>query len=202
MPTTPSDRLGLVRPADGDFINTWPNVNRQALDLIDDIAVVFNTTDPRPAAGVPGRFHRHPAPPGVISYDTGTTWVQVYPALTTKVFLESRSFLVAGVVNPANVFVDVIPPVIVPVAAGQTTKLTKVVHKTDIGIVTYKLQRNGVDVPGATGLTAESTTETVDFADVTLADNDRIQPIVTAVATESGSDPQNLSINVVLEHTV
>lgn len=76
MPATPSTRWGFQRPADGDQINTWPASMRATIDAIDAIVAGMDLSDPRPAAGVAGRFHRHPAT-GVVSLDTGSGWVEM-----------------------------------------------------------------------------------------------------------------------------
>lgn len=197
MPATPSDRLGLARPADGDFINTWPATARAALDALDDRAAVFDTTDPRPAASVPGRFHRHPTT-GVISYDTGSAWVQIATAPIVKTFQTTLNYAIGGLISVASGDTDYIPPVRVAVAAGQTVKLIKTIGRINSGTqVIYKIQRNEVDV--ATGLGADPGADHVDdIVDVVLADGDRLQPRVTSAV----GSPKNLSITFVLEHTI
>lgn len=76
MPATPSTKFGLVRPADADFINTWPGSARAMIDAVDALMSVVDQTDPRPAAGVFGRIHRHPVT-GVISFDAGSGWIEL-----------------------------------------------------------------------------------------------------------------------------
>lgn len=92
---------------------------------------------------------------------------------------------------------DVIPPIFVPVGAAQITKLVRVRYRILAGTsVTFTLQRNGVDVPGAVGLVAGTAVLETDFADLVIADDDAIQAIVTAVA----GTPQNLSVTLIFEH--
>lgn len=73
MPDTPSPKHGLVRPADNDFINTWPLSARQLIDALDALVASISLADPRPAAGKSGRIHRHPVT-GELSLDNGASW--------------------------------------------------------------------------------------------------------------------------------
>lgn len=75
MPDVPTPKHAIEQPADGDFINDWPAIMRAALGQLDDLIASFIEDDPRPAAGVSGRFHR--AADGTISFDTGGAWVEV-----------------------------------------------------------------------------------------------------------------------------
>ena len=92
---------------------------------------------------------------------------------------------------------DAIPPMIVSLPVDRTAKLLSL-RRSILGgtSATFKLQRNGVDITGYTGLSATTTIAQTDAADVALADGDKIQPIVTAV---SGS-PVGLSISLVIEY--
>lgn len=73
MPDTPSNKYDFVRPADGDPIHDWPQEMRDTIDGIDGIIASWSDSNPRPAAGLDGRIHRHPST-GVISVDDGTAW--------------------------------------------------------------------------------------------------------------------------------
>lgn len=75
MPDVPSAKHGVTRPADGDFINDWPSLMRNAIDEFDALIAAAIDDDPRPAAGVFGRVHR--ADDGTISFDTGLGWVEL-----------------------------------------------------------------------------------------------------------------------------
>ena len=92
---------------------------------------------------------------------------------------------------------DAIPPMLVTIPTGKTAKLLSVRYGILGGTsATFKLQRNGADMTGYTGLSATTTPAQTDQADVSLANGDKLQPIVTAV---SGS-PVGLSVSIVIEY--
>lgn len=87
----------------------------------------------------------------------------------------------------------------VAVKPAQIIKLAKVRYGIGAGTsVTFKLQRNGVDIANFTGLSATTTPATTDPVDVTLDDGDTIQVVVTAV---SGT-PTNFTVMLALEYEV
>ena len=93
---------------------------------------------------------------------------------------------------------DFIHPLFVSLASGHSAKLVKVRHKINAGTsVTCKLQKNGVDVTGFTGISVTTTASDTDPADVVLIDNDKLALVVTAV---SGT-PKNMSFTILMEHT-
>src|SRR5215831_3620002 len=82
MPGTPTTKFGLPTVADGDFITAYPAVQRQTSTWLDANIATFLNTEPRPAAQYPGRIHIAPST-GVISMDTGSTWVELARAVVT-----------------------------------------------------------------------------------------------------------------------
>lgn len=78
MPEAPTPKHGIPLPADDEFINDWPAIMRDALGDVDALMAVAIEDDPRPAAGIFGRFHR--AVDGTISFDTGLAWVVIAQA--------------------------------------------------------------------------------------------------------------------------
>lgn len=119
-------------------------------------------------------------------------------AALTKTFRTSQTWIVGGYVNIPQGDIDFINPIFVSVAAGQTLKLVACKYKINSGTsATVKLQRNGVDVTGFTGLSVTTTAATSDPADVTLTDSDQLQLVVTAIA----GNPQNMSFSIFLETT-
>ncbi len=108
-----------------------------------------------------------------------------------------HTFVIAGDVAVPSGDLDFVNPMFVPVASGRTCKLVAARHKINSGTsATVKLQINGVDATGWTSVSVTTTSTTTDPADITLADGDRINLIVTAV---SGS-PKNLAFSLYLEH--
>ncbi|MFZ5653161.1 MAG: hypothetical protein ACOY42_01990 [Pseudomonadota bacterium] len=118
----------------------------------------------------------------------------------TYVFRTAHTWAVAGEIKVPSGNLDVIPGFYFPLpATGQTAKLIAARHKLGAGTsATVKLQKNGTDITGFTGMSVTTTATTTDPADVTLAADDRIQPIVTAV---SGA-PYNLELTIIIEHTI
>jgi hypothetical protein len=93
---------------------------------------------------------------------------------------------------------DYIPGFFVSKSSLQVVKLVKCRYKINSGTsVTAKLQVNGSDATGFTGISVGTTAASTDPADITLADDDYVALVVTAV---SGS-PKNLSMTVILEHS-
>lgn len=109
-----------------------------------------------------------------------------------------HTFAVAGNVAVPSGDIDFVNPLFVPVATGRVVKLAKCRYKINSGTsATCKLQINGVDATGFTGIVVTTTTAETNPTDILLADGDRIALVVTAV---SGT-PVNLSFTIVLEHT-
>lgn len=119
-------------------------------------------------------------------------------AALTKAVRFTQTFTIGGYVNVPIGDVDYLNPIFVSVNSGQTLRLVACRHRINSGTsATVKLQRNGVDITGFTGISVTTASTTTDAADVTLSDADMIQLVVTAV---SGS-PQNLSLSLIFEVT-
>lgn len=92
---------------------------------------------------------------------------------------------------------DFIPPFYVLISATQTTSIARVRHKINSGTnVQCKLQRNGVDIPGFTGISVSTAAATTDPANVPLTDGDSIALVITGAT----GIPRDLTFTVVLEH--
>ncbi|EDK72231.1 hypothetical protein TM7_0656 [candidate division TM7 genomosp. GTL1] len=125
--------------------------------------------------------------------------VTIAASSTTKTFRHSQTWTIGGFVNVAQGDIDYINPIFVSVTAGQAVKLVSVRHRINSGTsATVKLQNNGADITGFTGISVTTTATTTDPADATLADGDMLQLVVTAT---SGS-PQNMSFSLFFETVV
>lgn len=116
----------------------------------------------------------------------------------TKVWRSSHTFAVAGAVATAT-----LPGMPVAVAAGQAVRLAGVRARVRSGTsASFRVQVNGADVTGfgtgAAPLVADTTLRATTPTAATLREGDEITVVVSAV---SGS-PSDLSVGVILEHTV
>lgn len=109
-----------------------------------------------------------------------------------------HTFTVAGSVIVPVGQVDYLNPFFVKVPSTQTVKLISARHRINSGgSVTAKVQINGVDASGFTGISVTTTAADTDPADITLNNNDVVSLVVTAI----GGSPQNMSFTVFLEYT-
>jgi hypothetical protein len=126
----------------------------------------------------------------------------------SKTFQVGHTFSIPGEILVPSLEDNVVPPFAVPVAAGQTVKLARARFRLNNGggglTVSFKIQRNGADAAGFGTTAAPLVTPTstswaeANPADITLADNDDLQLVVTAIA----GVPKNLSVTLILEHVV
>jgi hypothetical protein len=115
------------------------------------------------------------------------------------VWYETKTFTIPDAIAVPSGETDFIPPIIIALRTGQTAKVVKAVHKINAGTsATVKLQKNGADLTGFTGIEVKSEKKTTDPEDQSVADGDLLALVVTAI---SGS-PKNLSFAVVIEQTV
>ena len=106
-----------------------------------------------------------------------------------------KTFIVGGAIAVPSGDTNYIPPAFVYVPSGVAQSLKSVRYVIHSGTsVTFKLQKNGVDITGFTGLSATTSAGVTTPTAVALADGDQLAVVVTAV---SGS-PQNMSIGLVI----
>ena len=126
----------------------------------------------------------------------GIKWAATAEA--DKVYRIGHTYAISGEIKVPSGQTDFIIPFFVSFATGQTAKLVKARHIINDGTsVTCKLQKNGSDVTGFTSISVTTTVGSTDPTDVTLADDDKLALVVTAV---SGT-PKNMSFTLFLELT-
>ncbi len=124
-----------------------------------------------------------------------TNWRE---ADNNKTYRIGHTYGVISKIKVPNGDKDFIIPFFVSLASGQTAKLVKVRHKINAGTsVTCKLQKNGSDITGFTGISVTTTAADTDPADVTLANNDKLALVVTGTS----GNPQNMSFTIFIEYT-
>jgi peptidoglycan/xylan/chitin deacetylase (PgdA/CDA1 family) len=112
---------------------------------------------------------------------------------------ETKIYTVPDEIKVPSGATDFLPPFIIALRSGQTAKVVEVIHEIGSGTsATLKLQKNGSDLTGFTGIEVKAEKKTTNPTDQAIADGDVIAPVVTAV---SGT-PKNLSFAIVIEHTV
>jgi len=124
-------------------------------------------------------------------------WKNARPAqVTVRV---PRSWSISGEVGIPTGDQGFICPFFVKAPTGQTVQLVSARYQINSGTsVVCKLQRNGADITGFTGITVTTTPADTDPPDVALNDNDAVALVVTAV---SGT-PKNMSFTVFLDLSV
>lgn len=123
---------------------------------------------------------------------------QTLPADPAKTIRVPHTFTVYGTVAVPSGDTNYIVPFFVPVPAGQTATLVAARHVIHSGTsATVKVQKNGVDATGFTGISVTGTATTTSGS-VALANNDLLALVVTAV---SGS-PTNLTFTAYIDYVV
>ena len=113
-------------------------------------------------------------------------------------FRTSHTWTISGAVAVASGDTDYICPFFISVPTGQTAKIVGARYRINSDTsVTVKLTKNGSDISGYTSLSVTTGNSSVS-GEITLADNDMIGLIVTAV---SGT-PKNLSFSLYVEYTI
>lgn len=115
-------------------------------------------------------------------------------------FWVGHSLLVPGEVRVPGSGVDVIPKFFIPRAPTlQTLHLVGVIYQLSSGTATFAVQKNGVNVTGLAALAADNTEKTNNATDTPeISHSDDLRIVVSAVA----STPMDLSVTLIVEHTV
>jgi len=140
----------------------------------------------------------------MITPGTGTATVNAYIAdlplgdQVNKIYRVPHTYAISGEIKVPVGDTDFIVPFFISFVSGQVGTIVKARHVINSGTsVTCKLQKNGVDIPGFTGISVTTTPTDIDPTDITLAENDSIALVVTGV---SGT-PKNLSFTIFIEMT-
>jgi len=88
----------------------------------------------------------------------------------------AHSYLINTAGDTSTTFV----PFAVMEAAGNTVELARAVYRCSAGTPTIKIQKNGADATGFTGMSVSSTQGTTDPANVSVADKDEFTVVCTA----------------------
>lgn len=185
----------MVRlPAPGGDNGTWGTLLNEFLSVEltsdgtlkrgPDITSALNTANSKytkPASGIPA--------------SDLTASVQ---AALTKTIRFTQTWTIGGYINAPQGDIDYINPVFVSVAAGQTLRLIACRHRINSGTsATVKLQLNGTDITGFTGITVTTAAATTNPADAALNDGDMLGLVVTG----TNNSPQNMSFSMIFEIT-
>lgn len=131
--------------------------------------------------------------------DGGVDEDWLVPGLLGVTLREVHTWAVGGEIKVPASDTDYIPPMFASKLAGETLTLKKLRVRINGGTsVTFKVQQNGSDVTGYTGLSATTTAGDVGSGDVAIADDDVLAIVVTAVT----GTPKNLTVTAVFERAV
>jgi len=185
--------------ADVDNVVTLPICAKGRLCLV--INKGTNRLQLFPASGVDlgqGTNSSTTIEPGSSLFFVGIDPTNWHEADSDKTYRIGHTYGVISKIKVPNGQKDFIIPFFVSLASGQTAKLVKARHKINAGTsVTCKLQKNGSDITGFTGISVTTTADDTDPTDVTLANDDKIALVVTGTA----GTPQNMSFTIFIEYT-
>lgn len=191
-----NDFLGVAHNPDGTLKNTGSLADKATDSSVVHLAGAETITGTK-------IFTASPVVPTPLGSTQATSKQYVDDAVAAVVgvgtFRHAQTWTIGGYINVPIGDVDYINPIFVSVITGQTLKLVACRHRINSGTsATVKIQKNGVDATGFTGIAVSTSSTTTDPADITLADGDMLQLVVTAV---SGS-PQNMSVTLLFETEV
>lgn len=125
------------------------------------------------------------------------TALGVLTEVGTKLYRVGHTYAISGEIKVPSGDTDFIIPFFYSAVTGQTANIVKARHSINSGTsATVKLQRNGGDITGYTGITVNTTPSDTTQTQA-LSDNDEIALVVTAV---SGT-PTNMNFTIFIELT-
>jgi len=117
--------------------------------------------------------------------------------VVTKVYRIGHTYAITGEIQVPVGDTNFIIPFFVSLATGQTASIVKARHSINGGTsATVKLQKNGGDITGYTGITVNTTPSDTTQAE-SLSDNDEIALVVTAVS----ATPVNMNFTIFIEYS-
>lgn len=118
-------------------------------------------------------------------------------ARSTRTYIIGHTYAIPGEIKVPSGDTDFICPFFIHVPAGDEYVIVKTTYKINSGTsVTAKLQKNGSDITGYTGISITTTTASTTVSS-TLADGDKIALVVTAVS----GIPKNMSFTIFIEYS-
>lgn len=149
----------------------------------------------RPVAGTAGRVYIA-TDTGTISRDTGSAWTNLSGPKTIRL---PHTWTIP---NPAVASgdTDYIMPMVIPVPAGQTAIIARVVYAISSGTsVTFSMYQGAGTITGLTGLSATTAlTGTNPTSPAAFTNEQSLVPTITAV---SGT-PRNFRVTAFVDYTV
>ena len=136
------------------------------------------------------------APGGVLIDGKECLFLFVGVSDPDKIYRQGHTYAISGEIQVPSGDTNFILPFFVSLAVGQTANIVKARYSINSGTsVTAKLQRNGGDITGYTGISVTTTpAETVQAQ--ALSNNDEIALVVTAVA----GTPLNMNFTIFIEN--
>jgi hypothetical protein len=179
--------IGAVAPHSGHATNTFAKV------AVQDSTGAGKAGSPVTAVAIDDTFTLKEG--GGITLAASGKTVTISAAKTFRI---GHTWAISGQIYVPNGDADYILPFFVSLATGQSAKLVKARYRINSGTsVTCKLQKNGVDIAGFTGMTVTTAATDTDPADVTLADNDMLALVITGLT----GTPKNLTFTAFIEYT-
>lgn len=142
------------------------------------------------------------------NHNTANKTYKMTLALTAKMFTDINTmaskvlrvpftWTIPGEIKVPSGDTDFINPMFVKLATGQTAKLAMARYIINSGTsATVKIQINGSDATGFTGMTVGTTVGETDATDISLAANDKIAIVITGVS----ATPKNMSFTIFIDY--
>ena len=194
----------------GDLIvnGTTTTVNSETVTVNDNLIVLNNNVTGSPTENSGIEIERGTSANVLLRWNEtddkweltndGSTYGNIVTTANPPKLIIPHTFIVGGPVNVPSGQIDYINPFFVRVPATQTVKLISARHRINSGTsATAKVQINGSDATGFTGMAITTASTDTDPADITLSNN----AVVSLVVTATSGSPQNMSVTLFFEYT-